>query len=353
MNASPSQPLPADRTEADGLLPTVERDLPSGRHQFHKERLMAQIHEDLANATPVRAPRRRNPFLRRVVLLPVAASVLAGAVVVGAGLSRGSDPVEAIAPGTAPVLTTDIRPADPKGAVQLLDRISMVAQESTAPQARAGQFVYIESKVAGTSVWSVNGKDSAVSEELDTRRSWKSVDGHKGWLIDRRNKDGISLDTTEAPALNAPSYNYLAALPTNPDDLLKKIYAETAGHGPGPDAEAFTTIGDLLIESYPSPQLTAALYKAAAKIPGVTKVDDAVDAAGRHGVAVARFEEKTGVRTEWIFDKSSLAFLGERTVQVEGTSGGGLIKPGTVIFTNAITSRAIVDGMKQTSAQSA
>ncbi|MEV7119901.1 CU044_5270 family protein [Kitasatospora griseola] len=351
MNASPSQPRPADRPETDGFLPTVERDLPTGRHQFHKERLMAQIHEDLAVPTP--AARRRNPFLRRVVLLPVAACVLAGAVVVGAGLSRGSDPVRSAAPGAGPVLTTDIRPADAQGAVQLLDRISLVAQETTAPQARAGQYVYIESKVAGTSVWSVNGKESAVGEALDTRRSWKSVDGHKGWLVDRRNKDGITLDTTEAPGLNAPSYDYLAALPTDPDALLKKIYAETAGHGPGPDAEAFTTIGDLLIESYPSPQLASALYKAAAKIPGVTKVDDAVDAAGRHGVAVARLDGNTGVRTEWIFDKSSLAFLGERTVQVEGTSGGGLIKPGTVIFTNAITARAVVDGVQQTSAQSA
>lgn len=79
------------------------------------------------------------------------------------------------------------------------------------------------------------------------------------------------------------------------------------------------------------------------------KVDDAVDAAGRHGVAVARLDEASGQRTEWIFDKKTFTFLGKRTVQVKGTSGdNGLIKPGMVVGTEAITERAIVNGMKQT-----
>ena len=61
MNASPSQPHPAEWTETQGLLPSVERDLPAGRHQFHKEQMMAQIHEDLrTDRTPTRdAPHSR------------------------------------------------------------------------------------------------------------------------------------------------------------------------------------------------------------------------------------------------------------------------------------------------------
>ncbi|WP_406202064.1 CU044_5270 family protein [Kitasatospora sp. NBC_01560] len=352
MNASPSQPHPAEWPETDGLLPAVERDLPTGRHQLHKERLMARIHEDLdttAVAGPARTgtPSPRRPFLRRAVLLPVAACALAGAVLAGVGLGTGGDPGGADDLGTGPALTTTIGAADPGGVVQLLDRISLAARENAVPPARAGQFVYIESKVAGTHVRTVNGKTSVVSDALDTRRSWKSPDGRRGWLIDQAHKDGITLDSKVAPYLNAPSYDYLAALPADPDALLKKIYTETAGHGPGPDAEAFTTIGDLLLESYPPAGLSAALYKAAAKIPGVVQVNDAVDAAGRHGVAVARFEEKSGLRTEWIFDNASFAFLGQRTVQVQGTSGDGLIRPGTVVYTHAVTARAIVDGMKQ------
>jgi hypothetical protein len=48
----------------------------------------------------------------------------------------------------------------------------------------------------------------------------------------------------------------------------------------------------------------------------------------------------------------SCVFLGERTVQVKKNSGeDALIKPGTVTYTSAVMNRAIVDGMKETPAQ--
>ncbi len=80
-----------------------------------------------------------------------------------------------------------------------------------------------------------------------------------------------------------------------PRALLAMINTAGQGHGPGPAAEAFTTIGDLLGESIAPPEVSAALYRAAALIPGVTVVPDAVDAAGRHGVAVAF--DGSGTRT--------------------------------------------------------
>ncbi|WP_269857083.1 CU044_5270 family protein [Streptomyces sp. RPT161] len=353
MNASPSQPHPAEWQETEGLLPTVERELPAGRHQFHKERLMAQIHDDLDNSgshpARTRAAKPRNPFLRRAIVLPVAACALTGAIVTGVRMFGTSGSVTGLA--TGPVLTTRIGTADVHGVSQLLDRISLAAQENPGPQASAGQYIYIETKTASTHVRTVDDKSSVVSDALHTRQTWQSPDGHKGWLIEPGNTDstGTSLDSKVEPYLNAPSYDYLATLPTDPDALLKKIYTETKGHGPSPDAEAFTTIGDLLSQSYPPGRLSAALYRAAAKIPGVVKVDDAVDAAGRHGVAVARLDEASGQRTEWIFDKETFTFLGERTVQVKGTSGDhGLIKPGMIVDTEAVTERAIVNGMKQT-----
>ncbi|MEU8473365.1 hypothetical protein AB0F30_36815, partial [Streptomyces sp. NPDC029006] len=111
-------------------------------------------------------------------------------------------------------------------------------------------------------------------------------------------------------------------------------------------------IGDLVGESYPPAELYPALFKAAEKIPGVVVVHDAVDAAGRHGVAVARLDETSGQRQEWIFDEKTHVFLGKRSVQVrEVTSDGVMIKPGTVLNTSAITNRVVVDGMKQTPSQ--
>ncbi len=146
------------------------------------------------------------------------------------------------------------------------------------------------------------------------------------------------------PSLNAPSYDYLRTLPTDPDLLLKKIYDETEGEGSTPDQQAFTTIGDLLREQVVPPKLAAGLYRAAARIPGVVLVDDSVDAVGRHGVAIARADEADGARTEWIFDRETYTYLGERTVQTRDAEG---IKKGTVRGRTAVTDRAVVDAVKQ------
>ncbi|MDV5149605.1 CU044_5270 family protein [Streptomyces sp. SBC-4] len=358
MNLDPTEPRTAPRHEAGDLPAIEERELPPGRHQFHKERLMSQIHDDrlAAATTTASAPGKRNPFLRKVFLLP-AATALAGALAVGVLVLTPGDPSGTRDDrATGPALTTRIGAVDAKGAPQLLDRISLAAAEANAPQGRAGQYVYIETRGANTYVRTDGDVRSLVSDPLRTRQTWRSPDGRDGWLIDGgTGPEGITLSGLDEqgnvpkPHLGAPSHDYLAALPTDPDALLRKIYEETEGQGNGPDQQAFTTIGDLLIESWPSPRLSAALYRAAAKIPGVVMVDSATDAIGRKGVAIARLDETGGQRTEWIFDSKTFTFLGERTVQVEGAGGdGGLIKPGTVVSTNAIVVRAFVDDMKVT-----
>ncbi|QES56593.1 hypothetical protein DEJ51_22430 [Streptomyces venezuelae] len=367
MNPDLSRPRPAGGEEHPLLAPFAERELPAGRHQFLKERLMAQIHEDLratdaaatATATPTaRAGRARNPFLRRAVLVPAAALALAGALAVGflSYAERGAPDGPGSTLATGPALTTRIGAADPKGTPQLLDRISLASFSASGPAVRPDQFIYIGSRTATTYVKTVGDKSTLVSEELHMRHQWNSPDGTKGWLIEPGNTGpkGVTLAGTDekgnarTPYLNAPTYDYLATLPTDPDVLLRRIYEETKGMGNGPDQEAFTTIGDLLRASYPPAELTAALYKAAAKIPGVVTVDDAVDAAGRTGIAVARLDERSGQREEWIFDRGTLAFLGERSVQVRGEAGEqGLIKPGTVVFTSAVVNRTVVDRMKE------
>ncbi|MFD6231449.1 CU044_5270 family protein [Streptomyces sp. NPDC060232] len=365
MNADLFRRRPAGREENTLPLPFAERELPAGRHQFHKERLMAQIHEDLragqgdAGPAPARAARPRNPFLRQAILIPVGAFALAGALAAGflTYVDRGAADGTGSTIATGPAMTTRIGTADARGTAQLLDRISLAAA-SAGPgvQVRPDQFIYIGSKTADTYVKIVDDKSSLVSQELHMRHTWNSPDGRKGWLIEpgATGPGGVTLDRPEEegkavqPSLNAPSHDYLAGLPTDPDVLLKRIYEETRGMGRSPDQQAFTTIGDLLRGTYAPAELTAALYRTAAKIPGVVTVDDAVDAAGRHGIAVARLDEETGRREEWIFDRETLVFLGERVVQVRGSSGeDGLIKEGTVVFTNAVMSRSVVDRMKE------
>ncbi|MGJ5826356.1 CU044_5270 family protein [Streptomyces ossamyceticus] len=365
MNANTSRQNAAAWEEGAQLFDRTTRDLPPGRHQFHKERMMAQIHETRQTehtatatngATPAKARRFRLP--RPAIALPALAATVAAAVIAVVVTSGGES-----RPGlaTGPALTTTIGVASAEGAPRLLDEIALAAADGKHPVAKPGQYIYVESKTADTFVRTVDDESSLASHALHTRQVWESPDGTKGWLIDAAVNDSPEGETLSLPdeqgntpraTLNAPSYDYLAKLTTDPDTLLAKIYKETEGQGNTPDQQAFATIGDLLGESYPPAELVSALFKAAAKIPGVVVVDDAVDAAGRHGVAVARLDETSGQREEWIFDKKTHVYLGERIVQVNRVSGDDLIKPGTIVFTSAVMKRAIVDGIKQTPSHS-
>ncbi|MFE5816119.1 CU044_5270 family protein [Streptomyces sp. NPDC056479] len=365
MNANTSRQHPADGEQSTTeLLSRTARDLPAGRHEFHKERLMAQIHDmqqDERTATPAPAKTRRLRLPRPAIALPLTAVAVAAAVVAGVWQSGGGAGVRDGGVATGPALTTQIGAASSKDVPRLLGEISLAAADVSHPDVKPGQYVYVESKSADSFIRTVGDKSSLASHALHTRQVWESPDGTKGWLIDPAVNDGPEGETLSLPdeqgntpeaTLNGPSYDYLAKLTTDPDALLAKIYKETKGMGNSPDQQAFTTIGDLLGESYPPAELYPALFKAAAKIPGVVVVDDAVDAAGRHGVAVARLDETSGQREEWIFDRKTHVFLGERTVQVRKSTGtDALITPGTVLYTSAIMQRAIVDEMKQTPSQ--
>ncbi|WP_431036051.1 CU044_5270 family protein [Streptomyces sp. P6-2-1] len=353
MNASPDR-HPAQWPHIADLLPPVEKELPPGRHEFHKERLMAQIHADTKHtarpATRTPGPKRpRGPWWRRPALvLPLGACALAGALAAGGTLAGGDKP-----PGlaTGPLLTTPVGAATAHGTGSLLRRVSLAAEQAPAPAPRPDQYIYIESVTATTYVRTRDHRSEVVSDKPHRRRVWTSPDGHKGWLVEPGTtpKDGTTLDT-DVDSVSA--YAALDALPRDPNALLRRIYALSEGRGNSRDQAAFTTIGDLVGESYPPAGLEAALYRAAAKIPGVVTVDDAVDAAGRHGVAVARLDETSGDREEWIFDRESHTFLGERTVHVKEAKNANaedrLIKPGTVTFTSAVTSRTLVGGIKET-----
>ena len=78
----------------------------------------------------------------------------------------------------------------------------------------------------------------------------------------------------------------------------------------GPDGEAFTTIGDMIKEEIVPPQLAAALYRAAALIPGVTLAGHVANAVGQPGIGISWSNSQS--RSEWIFDPATLQFIGER-----------------------------------------
>ncbi|MFB7212868.1 CU044_5270 family protein [Streptomyces sp. NPDC056255] len=348
----------SEETEGPGLTallpPPSVPGLDPDRELLLKEALLreAAVTEPRGGLTPrTSRPRRR---LVRVMVPAVACALAVGGVVV-------VNLVDAPGHGTAAV--PGGRNPGTSEAAQLLDRIALAASGQEQPTVRADQFVYIESKVAfaGQSA----GGGEVTMPPAHTRQVWLSADGSRPGLLREEGEPDSSLGGDapihdldgrgatprprtahkKAASISDPTHEYVASLPTDPDALLKLIRDETHGQGQDPDQRAFTAIGDLLAETWAPPQVGAALYQAAAKIPGVTVIDAATDAAGREGVAVARTAH--GQQTQWVFDRATYAFLGERTVLTESGDAG---PAGTVVGTSAVLTRAAVDRTGETAA---
>jgi len=331
MNAD--DPRRKDMAELARMVPApAERELPAGRQRTLKEHLMSELR--LAASPPAGRPatRRRKPA---IVIAAAGAAALAAAIVL------------ILLPGN----TSGASPA----AVRLLARIATAAAAQPSPAVRDTQFWYIKSWVAFSTCnggGSSSSYSSCVLEKPNERQIWQSVSnlcvpgllrqyGQDTPLTEYANQ-GIDGNTSPPPhcvtagSMQGPTYRFAQSLPTSPQALLSLIEQQMQGQLPPPE-EAFTTIGDLLSETITPPAVSAALYRAAALIPGVTVVQDATDAIGRHGVAVA-FTFR-GIRTEWIFSKQTLQYLGERDINIATSSTFG---------ESAVVQRAFVDHAGQT-----
>lgn len=328
--ASPEQH--GDREEIARLLPApADWDLPREQHLRHKDLLMHHIDRDRAIAA---RPARR--LLRPAFLAPATALTLACALAVGTALNDSDRKPSDTASHRA---ATDMRPA-----AALLDRISLAAEKHATPAVRDDQFVYTREKVRGADLTS--GK--AVLGPLTDREVWSAQEPgplHKLGLI---REDGETLpinaelgDTGGTPAgINRPTYRWLSSLPTDPDDLLAYLYAKTpTAQGRERDQAVFEQIGSLLGGVMP-PRTAAALYRAAAMIPGVTPDPRARDALGRRGLGIARDDTRYGIRTEWVFHERDFSFLGSRSYLTRDTSYG---KAGTLLSSEAELAHGVVD----------
>lgn len=300
-----------------------------------------------AAADQARAPKARTRWsvlLRPAYALPAVALVAAAAI--GAVVVAQPDGDGGAAVTTEPAQFAAPQAGSPKGVAELANRMALVSADRNRP-APTGNWVYIKSKYTNFSIDKTKQGNKPVSTVAD-RQSWMSLDGLHGWYVEKgsgQDPDGTAITTPdEPPNVGAPSYRLLSSLPDDPDALLTRIRRDTQGQGNNPDSIAFDTIGSMLMESYPPAKLYPALYRTAAKIPGALLVDDAVDATGRHGIALARVDE-IGMRTELIFDQTDYTFLGRRVVATKDLEDG--TKAGTVTYSNAILHRTLVDSMKE------
>jgi hypothetical protein len=219
----------------------------------------------------------------------------------------------------------------PTSAGEALESMALVANHQLASET-GGRYLYTQSEsLDGVTI---AGAVSAQALVPTTREIWIARDGsgrlrrrsgkpvflsegdRRQWEAATRDLQGFQgggvEDDTFGPG--GLSFRDLSGYPTDPDALFQAIQAEARGF-PVPEQEMFVIVGDLLRETDASPEFRSALYRVAARIPGVELVGEVVDPSGRHGAAVGF---RSGHwRKELIFDPSTSLLLAERTVLIE------------------------------------
>lgn len=326
------------------LISRLRREVPLGSADRAEHAFLASIQRP----GPRRARRHglaRQPRVNTRIAVPLAATATA------AGLAAGLTLLPGNAPGTAPA------------AAQLLTKIAAAAAAQPNPQVRDSQFVYLKTWGAGSACTAdtkrstvAGSRTSAYKGSVHAVVSWDCVPGKPGdaqfwypvsslcatgqYLMDGKMTKFSFKAAADNPkqfpcggSMSYPTYRFMQTLPTDPHALLRLIQQQD--HHPAAGRPSwywtFDTIGTLLDNS-PPPPVTAAVYRAAALIPGVTVVADTTDTIGRPGIAVALTFQ--GTRAEWIFSKKTLQYLGSREINIAN---------GAYISQQAIQQHAIVD----------
>lgn len=338
-----------------------DRDLPPGRHRVLREHLMREIDSRTEGADhPGQAVR---PLWRRPAFVaPAVAAALTAAVVVGATVTQNA----AAPPPPGVDSATERRGGNPsdRSAAELLERIADAAEKRTLPAIRDDQFVYTEQEDYHWKMRDdiVLGEGCAMTQEghaFGVRETWWSVDGQHVGLSREHKDNGKVVERSVAKQLRGKhSVNFYREaedeLPTDPEGMYRYVYGLEPGQekpsGAQADRDAYEKAAALLTGQLLPSKVEVALYRALARIPGLTVYEGAEDVAGRTGVSVGiegTFPGDFGqgrARHELLFDERSLAFLGENAINVDTPDDRcEVLKVGDLVWSVAILERGVVD----------
>jgi hypothetical protein len=304
-----------------------------------------------ATAWGLRGPGRWRGRSARAHRLPrrlAVAGGLAAAVAAAVTVAALTWPSGATAPTGAglPASSGGPVPRDGAGVLRLAAR-AVIAVPGLDP--RPDQFVYTETRTvqridAGpVASGAPDPGETVVIPALGPPRTlqqqeWRSADGTHEGLVRTAGAADVQVPGCVAGVETiggqpcSPDPGYLN-LPADPAGILALLRERSAGIGEFPAA------GELLAHGYVPPAARAALFEALATLDGVTVLDDLTDAAGRHGVAVAR--TSGGVRGALIFDPFGYALLGFRSDVVAGNAWNW--PAGVTWYTTALLRTAVVD----------
>jgi hypothetical protein len=274
-------------------------------------------------------PSRPRRFVRRTLLLSAAAAVLAGALVASDALNLGRGQAPAIAQA-AEVLNraadSAIRTADPvvrPGQYLKLDITESIimAPESAGPDfrwnEREANQLYVPYDRSGEWVLNLGPYEpveyfgAATKEKVRDYYATQPLQGPEpGRQIRGLAGKFLSGQTTSFGNLTPEEE---ATIPQDPAALLAWIKAETKGTDDG----TWGFIADQLKSGVVPAKWRAALYRAAALVPGATISEQQATLDGRAGTAVGRTDQD-GIRTDLIFDPESGLFIGQRVINEKG-----------------------------------
>ncbi|PPK65190.1 CU044_5270 family protein [Actinokineospora auranticolor] len=249
----------------------------------------------VAGITRQRTSRRRS----RIALGGTTIGVAAAAAAVVAFSFVGGDPP---APSTATGQATAPPVTDP---VRLLAAAAKTARAQTGQTPRPDQFVY--TRTGDRETWfSVDGKHDSLM-----RRAGRDtpVPGCRGGVEAVVKGDDVVPGQFQ-PCEVRPAYR--SDLPTTTEAMITYL-ADNASGEPGDINARGKDILGLATESMLPPATRAALYEAAAQIPGLTVIPSTQDGAGRPGVGITWTQpegDPGSVGVVMVFDPTTHQFLG-------------------------------------------
>ena len=268
-------------------------------------------------STPQRRTSRRGLIFGGFAAAAIAGG-LATALIVIPGTGRGHVQTQNLNTQKVSLLAASV----------VLGKASDAAAAGPDLKPRPGQYLYFTSKSQ-----QVRNGAQAIST---SRKAWLSVDGKRPglldqtengnrmyvWLCDSSAKKGPEGDpkvNLGKPPTNCQAQQpaYDPTIPTDANAAKTWLYRHSVGGNP-PDVQAFITVGDTIRERYLGSRPLAALFKAAAQIPGVKVYPHVTDLAGRTGIGVG--QTYGGVRQELIFDPKTYKLIGEQQVSDDDTS---------------------------------
>jgi hypothetical protein len=246
--------------------------------------------------------------------------------------------------GVIPLRGSGLGP--PASAAVLLDRAAAAAQAQPTPTDR--QLIYSETAIY-SATYRPHGASVPTGHVTVRQQEWQSPNSPNAFYratpcdIDGNPQGGHAACSFEGGyAPGATRYSTFAGLRTLPTDT-SGLLAYLAGLPSGGHSRAGREWSGANLIASLNPVLparfAAALFRAAAQIPGTVLVRAATNAAGAHGIGIAR--PVAGVQEELIFDPGSYRLIGQQSAAlhlVRGQATGYVVSATALLHASFVSS---------------